>query len=175
MQIDSFIASQILVGIALVTDFASFQFKDRKKILFFLSISTVLIAVHYFLLEKNTAALLVFIALIRFISSYFSSDKRLMWGIIGLNLLGFVFTYSALSSAIIFIAMLLFTAAAFQQKDKHLRLVMMVGTILMITYDVIIFSPVAILLESSFLISNLLGYYRFYVKKNPCSDNVIVE
>ena len=163
-MIDNFIASQILVGIALLTDFISFQFKDRKKIVLLLCVSAALISAHYFLLERNTAGVLVFISIIRFITAYFSTRKILMFAIIGLNILGFIFTYPSFLSVIILLALILVTIGVFQKEDKLLRILIMIGTIFMITYDVLIFSPMAIFLESFFLVSNLLGYYRFYIR-----------
>jgi hypothetical protein len=85
--------------------------------------------------------------------------------LLGLGIIGFISTYSSPASLFMFGAMILFTIGAFQKNDKFLRLLMMTGTILVITYDVIIFSPMAILLESFFLVSNILGYYRFYIQK----------
>lgn len=164
-MVDAFIASQILVGIAFLTDFASFQFKDRKKIVLFLCISSVPVSIHYFLLDKNTAGVLVFISVLRYLTSYFSTRKIFMFLLIGLVLLGFLGTYDSYYSIIILVAMILFTVGAFQKDDKLLRPLIMMGTVFMIIYDVIIFSPMAILLESFFLVSNVLGYYRFHIKE----------
>lgn len=170
MIINSFLLSQILIGIAFLTDFASFQFKDRKIIVLFLCISAALISAHYFLLEKNTAGVLMIMSVIRFLTSYFSTRKIFMFSIIGISFLAFIFTYSTPPSILILISVLFFTIGAFQKKDKKLRPLLMCGTCLMITYDAIIFSPMAILLESSFLVSNLVGYYRFYIQKKKATD-----
>lgn len=164
-MITPFLLSQILVGIAFLSDFASFQFKDRKKILLFLCVSSILISAHYFLLDKETAGILILVSAIRYITSYFSTRKIIMVALIGLGIIGFLCTYSSPASLFMFCSMILFTVGAFQKNDKFLRLLMMTGTILVITYDVLIFSPMAILLESFFLISNILGYYRFYIRK----------
>lgn len=160
-----FLLSQILVGIAFLTDFASFQCKDRKKIVLFLCFSSALISIHYFLLGRSTAGILVGVSIIRFITAYFSTRKIFMFAILGLNVLGFAMTYVSPLSFVILTALVLVTIGAFQEGDKNLRKLIMVGTSLMIIYNAIIFSPMAILLESSFLMSNLLGYYRFYIKK----------
>ncbi len=160
-----FILSQILVGIAFCTDLISFQFKERKKVVLFLCLSSALISTHYFLLGRNTAGLLVFISIIRFITSYFSTRKILMFSIIGLNILGFLLTYSSPLSFIILFALILITIGAFQKEDKSLRRIIMMGTCFVITYDILIFSPIAIILEISFLLSNVIGYFRFYYKK----------
>ncbi len=170
-MITAFLASQILVGIAILTDFTSFQFKDRKKIILFLCISSALISSHYFLLGKNTAGVLVSISILRFIISYFSTRKIFMFAMIGLSILAFIFTYSSAFSFIILTALILTTIGSFQEEDKHLRIFLMIGAILIMIYDILIFSPMAILLESSYLIGNLIGYYRFYMKKVPVIED----
>jgi len=55
----TFFFSQILAGIAIISDIFSFQFKERKKIIIFFIISAVCIALHYFLLERYVGAFLV--------------------------------------------------------------------------------------------------------------------
>ena len=46
-----------------------------------------------------------------------------------------------------------------------MRKIMMLGTFIIMSYNVIIFSPLGAVLEGVFLFSNLLGYYRHYLKK----------
>jgi hypothetical protein len=47
-----------------------------------------------------------------------------------------------------------------------MRKQMMMGTSLVIFYNVFIFSPMGIIAESVFLIGNITGYYRHYIRKN---------
>jgi hypothetical protein len=166
MSENAFLISQILVGIAFITDFLSFQFKDRKKILLLLCISVILISSHYFLLGKVTASVLTTISLLRFSIAYFSTKKIWMFLLLSLTLLSFIFTYTKPISFIVLLGAILMTVGAFQEKDQNLRRIMMIGATLIIIYDSLIFSPMAILLGITFLISNLIGYYRFYVRKN---------
>ncbi len=162
---NAFLISQVLIGIAFITDFLSFQFKDRKKIILLLFISVILISSHYFLLGKTTAGILTTISLLRFSIAYFSTKKVWMFVLLGLTLLGFAFTYAEPISFIVLLGLMLITIGTFQGKDQNLRKIMMSGTVLMVIYNALIFSPMAVFLESAFLISNLIGYYRFYVMK----------
>ncbi|MFP4402470.1 MAG: YgjV family protein [Candidatus Nanoarchaeia archaeon] len=52
--------------------------------------------------------------------------------------------------------------AKFFENDKYIRILIMIGTILVIIYNSLVFSPVGVLLEILFLISNLIGYYKHY-------------
>ena len=41
---------------------------------------------------------------------------------------------------------------------------MMAGTFLIIIYNAVIFSPMGVIAETSFLLSNIIAYYRHYIK-----------
>ncbi|MFA6467049.1 MAG: YgjV family protein [Patescibacteria group bacterium] len=159
-----FILSQIAVFIAMIFDFLSFQFKKRKYTFVCFTISATLISTHYFLLGKSAAGVIVFISAIRFIVSYFKPNKKYLFIFIGLNTLSLLFTYKFLTDLVIYIASLVIITGNFQANDKLMRRIMMLGTSIAIVYNIIIFSPMAAIMETSFLISNFLGYYRHYVK-----------
>ena len=160
-----FILSQILVGIAFFSDFCSFQFKKREHVLVFFIISSILISAHFFILEVYTAGFLAIISTIRFVTFYFSTHKNFLYLFVLLTIVIFMLSYENYISVISFLGTLLVTIAVFQKNDKILRLIMMSGTSCWILHNVLIFSPVAVVLEASFLVSNLIGYYRFYVKE----------
>lgn len=56
------------------------------------------------------------------------------------------------------------TVAAFCKEDKLLRQLMLVSTSLWLTHNYIAGSPGAVVMEFLFISSNLVGYYRFYIK-----------
>lgn len=163
-MISNFLLSQILIGIAFVFDLSSFQFKNRKYILICFTVAASLISAHFFLLGENTAGSVVALSAIRFIVSIFTTDKRLMWLFLGLILTAGIVTFDGIEDILSVSAMLLSTFSVFSAQDKGLRLFMMMGTVLMITHNILIFTPAAILLEVFFLASNLFAYYRFYLK-----------
>ncbi len=161
----AFFASQILAWIAIIADVFSFQFKERKKIIVFFMIAATCIAAHYFLLERYAATALIVLGIIRFFIAYHST--WIFWKYIFIAWFA-VLTYVFLKDwydILIFLAMSLSTIASFRKDDKSLRLLMMWGTSTTIVYNVLVFSPVGILLESIFLLSNIIGYYRHYISK----------
>jgi ASC-1-like (ASCH) protein len=160
-----FLISQILIGIALVFDLASFQFKNRKRILICFAVAASLISTHFFLLGENTAGSVVALSAVRFVVSIFTTDKRLLWLFLGLILAAGVITFDGVEDVLSVSAMLLSTFSAFSAQDKRLRLFMMVASTLMITHNILIFTPAGIVLESFFLASNLFAYYRYYLKQ----------
>ncbi|MEI4551537.1 YgjV family protein [Pseudoalteromonas spongiae] len=160
-----FIVSQCLVAIATLLDLASFQFKSRNAILICLFTSVLLTAVHFFLLDKISAACLMFLAALRYGYCIFARDLRVMIGFMAMSISVVYVTWQSWISVIALVAALLQTYASFQTNDFTLRCLMIVGTLCWILHNVLVFSPVAVLLESVFLISNIIGLWRFYGKK----------
>ena len=159
-----FILSQILIGIAICTDTASFQFKERKKIVACLLVSCTLISVHFILLNHWTAALLALIAALRFTTSLFSTSKKLMTVFIVATIVISIITYEGLLSILGCSGGILGTIASFCKDDKLLRQLMLLGTCLWIVHNFLAGSPAAVLMEAIFISSNLVGYFRFYIR-----------
>ena len=160
-----FFASQVLAGIAIIADIFSFQFKERKKIIIFFIIAASCIAIHYLLLERYVATILVWIGIIRFFVAYHSTWIYWKYIFIAAFCATTIIFYKDYYDILILIAMSLSTIASFKKEDRWLRLFMMGGTSTTISYNLLIFSPVWVLLEWIFLISNIVGYWRYYLKK----------
>ena len=160
----AFIISQIAMFIAMGFDFLSLQYKKREYTFLCLIISASLISAHYFLLNKNAAGVIVFISILRFITCYFTTNKKFLFIFIGLNTISLFFTYTEIYDFIIYTGLLVFIIGNFQKDNKLMRKLMMVGTSIIIIYNLIIFTPMGVIAESSFLISNFIGYYRHYIK-----------
>jgi hypothetical protein len=159
-----FILSQILIGIAICTDTISFQFKERKKIVACLLVSCTLISAHFMLLGHWTAACLGIIAAIRFTTSIFSTSKKLMGVFIFATIMASIFTYEGLLSILGCAGGIFGTVASFCKEDKLLRQLMLVGTSLWIVHNFLAGSPGAVLMEVIFISSNIVGYFRFYIR-----------
>ena len=160
-----FFISQVLVWIAILFDLMSFQFKERKKIVACLFAAGVLISSHFILLEQWTAASLMVIATTRYLISIFSTSPKLKWLFCGSSIVATTVTFSGLVSIISCLGSLFQTVAAFNKEDKRLRELMIVGTSFWLLHNYLIGSPTAVLMEVLFISSNLIGYYRYYVKK----------
>jgi hypothetical protein len=169
-----FIISQIAVSVAMIFDFLSLQFKERKKTFLCLIISATLISFHYFLLNKTAAGVIVFFSILRFITCYFTTNKKFLVLFLILNTLSLFFTYNEVYDLIIYLALVIIIIGNFQENNKTMRKVMMLGTALAVLYNTIILSPMGAVVESSFLISNIIGYYRHFIK-NKKKDDFIVE
>lgn len=169
----NFLLSQILVGCALITDVASFQFRRRKIVLSWLIGSCILIATHFVLLQRYTAAAIVCVTGVRFLTSILTQNKNAMWFFFAANLSCFIYTYESAVSVLPFIAAMLSTWAGFQPSDKALRLVFASATCLWIAHNIIVWTPVGVFIECVFLCSNLIGFYRYYLKNAESFDREI--
>lgn len=162
---NSFIISQILVWIAIFTDFLSFQFKDRKKVLWILTISSLLIAIHYALLWEVNAFYLMVISMLSFLVSSFTHNKMIMVWFLLLYIFPLALNYTSAIDFVLFIALYVMLIAKFMKNDKFVRLYIMLATLFTISFNVLVFTPVWVLLEILFLWSNIIWYYKHYIKK----------
>jgi hypothetical protein len=161
-----FIVSQILMWLAMVFDFLSLQFKTRKKIYLTLVVSALLISCHYYLLGQMTAWIIVFFSAVRFLTCAFTTNKKYLLIFLLINTLVLIFTFTNISDLLIYIALFIFIVWNFQANDKLMRMEMMIWTSLVLLYNAFIFSPMWVIAEWNFLLSNFIWYYRYYIKKS---------
>ena len=159
-----FIISQVAMFIAMGFDFLSFQYKKREHTFLCLIVSASLISAHYFLLNRVAAGVIVFISVLRFITCYFTTNKKYLFVFIALNTISLFFTYNNPSDLIIYIGLLIFITGNFQADNKLMRKLMMAGTSIIVLYNAMILSPMGFIAEGSFLVSGFIGYYRHYIR-----------
>jgi hypothetical protein len=161
----AFILSQVLIFGAMLFDFLSFQFKERKKTMLCLVVSSCFIATHYFLLDQLSSGVMVSFSVLRFIVAYFSTNKKRVLFFIGLNTISLFFTYSAPLDLLFYVGLTVFIIGNFQANNKLMRQLMMCGTSIVVLYNILIPSPMGAINEAIFLTSNFIGYWRFYIRK----------
>ena len=74
-----FALSQALIVVAMVFDVMTFQFRERRHVVYSMVAAQVLIAAHFGLLDQWTAVLVITIAAIRNLVSLKVRSARLMW------------------------------------------------------------------------------------------------
>jgi len=161
----AFLLSQFFAAIALMANFISLHFEDRKVSLSLLSVAVASVAIHLLLLEQITAASLVGFSLLYFIASIFTTNKYAKWGFVIITVVIFFATYEKPLDLLILSGSFLTLFAIFNTDKKLMRILLFFSAAFRIAFYSVIFSPVAILLESSLAVSAVSGYYRFYVKK----------
>jgi len=155
-----FIISQIFAAATLLTGMAAFQLRDRKHILRGWFLAASFAATHFFVLGANEAGILIVVTAIRFLVASFTLDKRLMYLFMALAVGGFAYTYENPVSFLALAATLIGTYGSFHGSEKAVRFTMMATEVLWGVHNLIIWSPVAVLMEVLFFSSNLIGLLR---------------
>jgi hypothetical protein len=162
--VSDFALSQLLVGVVLLFDLASFQFRDKRHVLGCLVFSASLLGWHFYLVEAYTASALGFIAALRFLTAIFTHSRWLLGLFLSLVLINAFWSYAGLITVLATVGALITTTASFLASDQRFRQWMMLGIAVWIVHNVAAGSPGAVALETFFLASNLVAYYRFYVR-----------
>ena len=160
-----FMLSQVLIGFAFCFDIASFQFRSKYKVLLCLTCATSLIAVHFWLLEATSAAVIAAICAIRFLSAAITRSFWLMLVFLALIVGSAYITYAGTLTILVTMASCLSTWGAFRASDKLFRQIMMVSAVLMMTHNGLANTPAGVLLEVFFFGSNAVAYYRYYLRR----------
>jgi hypothetical protein len=160
--LDSFLASQILVGLAFGCGVISLQCRHRRTILLWMAVATVLNASHFFLLDRDSAGTLYLIMCARLLTASVSTDRR--WMIVfGIAVLAAAAaTYERPLDALALAAALVATYAAFQVTARRLRLAYLACAATWIVHNILAGSPVAVVMEATFLVSNAVGFWRHH-------------
>lgn len=148
-----------------VVDLASFQFVRRERVLACFATSTLLLGVHYLLLGAGTAAVLGFVAAIRFLTAILFPSRNLTLVFLVAVFANAFLTYAGLLSILSTSGSVLSTVAAYRG-NRELRKMMMLGSVFWISHNALAGSPGATALEVSFMISNLVGYHRHFRQRS---------
>jgi len=143
------------------------QLKNKNYILASLSVSCFFNGLHYLLLDQPTAGYIFLFSSMRFLISIRWKFQWISVAALSVSLLITVSTYSGLLSIIGFIATVFITVGSFSHNDKFLRLMMILGGSLWFIHNLILWTPVGILVEIVFVGSSCVGYYRYYLAKKP--------
>jgi len=161
-MISLFIWSQILAGIGMGISVTSIQIKNPvvMRVMFF--IAALFRGTHFLLLGLPQAALVTFTTGSRWLTSIFTHNKYIkilfIFIIIGI---GFWRTETILGILPI-AAGILGTLAAFSARDRRMRVYLIIAMVLWVIHNILVFTPIGILSSLFFLISNMIGYERFY-------------
>ena len=156
-----FYISQLLAFAAFLSGMAAFQVKQRHHILTGWFISASLNAAHFFVIGAHEAGVLVSITAIRFLLSSRTDSKYLMAIFLCLTGLGFIAAYESAVSLIALGASFTGTVGSFQKDTRFVRGSMIIASSLWATHNGLIGSPIAMIMEIAFIVSNLVGFYRF--------------
>ncbi len=168
---DTFLLAQFFGIIGLILEIITFQFKNRKTILVLLMLWTIFWAVHFYFLQELVSAWILIWSALRLLTAFLLNKE---WKVFKIS--GYFFIISTIIITGIFyknyidilalIAWLTAVIASFQKQDKSLRIWSMISTFVWLIISILVWTPISILASTTFLISNMIGYRRFYwIKK----------
>lgn len=155
-----FLGSQLLAAIAFASGIFAFWQQQRSVMLKFWFISALLNASHFALLGQYEAALFVGLTAIRFLVA--AIQPRRHWMLLFMAGATFILlaSYSSPLNLLPYAAAMLGTYGSFQTRLGRVRLCMAMGASCWIIHNILVGSPVAVLMELAFLLSNLVGFIR---------------
>ena len=157
---NAFLLSQMLAGISFLLDISAFHFQRRAITLTLLTSSTSLLAIHFYLLDQHAAAGLMIIAACRYATAIVTFHRWVMWGFMLGSLLCSIYLWQNLSSILPLMGSLLMTFASFQKRSGKLRGYTLCGSLCWLLNNVIVGSPVAVIMELAFSGSILAAWWR---------------
>jgi hypothetical protein len=161
-----FLLSQLLVTFTLAIECFAMQLKEKNRILALLSLSCLFNGFHYLLLEQPTAGYIFLFSSIRFLISIKWKFQWMAVASLCISLFICIYTYVGFLSILGFIATIFITTGSFSTNDKFLRIMMILGGTLWLIHNVILWTPVGILVEVVFVASSAVGFYRYYIVKS---------
>ncbi len=155
-----FFGSQVLAAIAFSSGIFAFWQQQRSAMLKFWFISAILNASHFGLLGQYEAALFVGLTAIRFLVAALQPRQYWMLLFMAAATVILLTTYSSPLNLLPYTAAMLGTFGSFQTRVGLVRLCMAVGASIWVLHNILVGSPVAVMMELAFLLSNLVGFLR---------------
>jgi len=152
--------SQLLAFLAFIAGISAFQLKQRQAMLLCWFLSATLNASHFMVLGQLAAGIFVGFTAVRFLVAAYYPRPQLMWLFLVLSTLLLWLTYQNPLQLLPFLAAIVGTIGSFQQNVLVVRTCMAIGACAWICHNMLIGSPVAVMMELAFLGSNLLGFLR---------------
>lgn len=162
--------SQIIASIAFACGVVSFQCRSRRSILFWLAGSAFANACHFFVLNRPEPGALYLIMSARAIVAAFSVNRNMMYLFLGSSLVGFVLSYKGPLGFLALLAALLATYGSFQKTAQRVRILCMLSAAVWMVHNILLWTPVATLMQVMFLTSNGIGYWRFHRRDKSAPD-----
>ena len=156
-----FLLSQVLATLALACGIISYQFRNRRSILLWLSGSAFFNACHFFVLGRAVPGILFLFIGARSLTAAFSINRKIMYVFIGLIVVGFFCSYKSPLGVLGLFATLSATYGSFQRTEQRVRVFHMLSNVSWMAHNILVATPVAAVMEATFLGSNILGYWRF--------------
>ena len=156
-----FVLSQIVAAIAFALGIAAFQMKSRRVMLVWIATSAVANACHFFILNLTAPGILFLFMGGRSYVAAFTVNKKIMCLFLAAIVATFCLSYERPVELIGLLGALLATCGTFQKGHLTVRIMFVLSNASWMVHNILVGTPVAALMEATFLTSNLVGFWRF--------------
>ncbi len=170
MSLTPFLWSQIVAALAFLMGLISYQFRQRRAVLLCLTGLALLNACHFLLLDRLTPALIMLLTGARYIAAIYSQRRILLFSFLATAAVTVLLTWNGPLNSLVLAGVCCGTIGSFQKSDRVMRLCFMSGNCCWLTHNLFAATPVATVMEASFLASNILGYRRIHGSRAERSD-----
>ena len=166
-----YVLSQVCVVIGMIIIGASSYVKNKKLILYFSLINSVVFGVHYLLLGAYTGMILNIVGIVRGLWYYYTENSSFRSRIIALvviilcNLILGIFSFNYWIDIAAIAAGIAYSYAIWQKSICYYRWSAILETIAWILYNVYLMSIFAIMSQSILLVVVTIGLVKYYIDK----------
>jgi hypothetical protein len=150
---------------AMIVSIASQQHKSRNVLLICFIVANVLNAVHFFLLSAITGVVMAIIGAVRFGVSMYSTSKLWLTFFLIINTAAVIIVFEGyVLSGTSYFAATFIIISTFLKSDHSMRISIILGAFGWLVYGVLIGSIVSVISSGFFLLSSIVGWYRYVYK-----------
>lgn len=160
-------SAQTIGIVALLVGVSAFLHRDDQKLRYYLTAFTFLMAIHFFMLDLWTAAILALLGSAR---NYVSSFTNSVWVMLAFLLAAWIIAIPNSSEWVHMLPVVgvsLGTWALFKEKGIRMRFFMSLGTLCWLSHNLLVGSIGGAFIESLFLVIN--GRTMFKLLKEPAT------
>lgn len=166
-----FIVAQILSLMGMLSNIVALQLKTKRQILITILIGNILFLISYILLEAYIGSIICgFNAMIVFINSLLeekgkSTPKPIIVIYIIIAIAFGITFFDKVIDMLPIIASILLILSLMQNKEKNIRLLLLIGFILWLIYDFYFLAYMACISDLFTIISSFVAIYRYDMKQ----------
>ena len=162
MSMTPFLWSQIVAACAFLMGLISYQFRQRQSVLMCLTGLALLNSCHFLLLDRLTPAVIMLLTGTRYVTAMYTQRRILVFLFLVAAVVTLLLTWNGPLNLLALAGVFCGTIGSFQKSDPVMRLCFMNGNCCWLIHNLLAGTPVATVMEASFLASNILGYWRIH-------------
>lgn len=174
---NNIIIANIILGISLIANVITMQQKEKKQILIGFLIVNILCAITYFILKSYSAVLVGIISIVQtYIKYLFDKKEKNVPTIVQIlfiivSILSGIFTFTNIFDILPIFASVTYTLSILQQKEKNIRLLILLNTSSWMIYDIYVKAYIGVLFSICTVASTIIAMVRYDSNKKEKINN----